>query len=125
MAVVNRRQELWTMVAQIPFGRITSYGALGRALSRPVSGLIVGKWMAECPASLPWWRVVAADGRLVVAKRHPALGQEQRDALVAEGVPFVEDRVKVEACYWEPSPVSPSSGSPAFVSAPVRLDASR
>jgi alkylated DNA nucleotide flippase Atl1 len=40
-------------------------------------------------ASLPWWRVVRADGSL-------AKGAAQRRLLVAEGVPFKGPRVDME-----------------------------
>ncbi len=40
-------------------------------------------------ASVPWWRVVRADGSL-------AKGAEQRRLLVAEGVPFKGPRVDME-----------------------------
>jgi alkylated DNA nucleotide flippase Atl1 len=51
-------------------------------------------------ADAPWWRVVARSGRLPVAKRDPRLAMEQRDRLIAEGVPFVGDDVAPEA-FWD------------------------
>ena len=94
--------ELYALVKQIPEGRVASYGALGRALRNPVSGLIIGRWMSISPPDIPWWRVVGANGHFPVGKRDPFLEQEQRDRLIAEGVPLEGDTVGLDA-YWEPA----------------------
>ena len=39
--------ELWEAVRNVPAGHVVSYGALGGSLSRPVSGYLVGRWMAN------------------------------------------------------------------------------
>lgn len=80
----------------MPEGRVVGYGTLGRALSRPVSGFIVGKWMAQCPADLPWWRVVGSSGNLLLAKRDPNLALEQRRRLESEGCFLVDNAVPLE-----------------------------
>lgn len=103
MAYGERRRELYELVARIPVGRVCSYGLLGRSLSGPVSGVIVGKWMASCPPELPWWRVVAASGALVVASRSPHLAHEQRERLESEGVAFDGDAVRINAFLWVPT----------------------
>ncbi len=41
------------------------------------------------PDDVPWWRVVRADGSL-------AVGQRQREHLMAEGVPFRGERVDMD-----------------------------
>lgn len=45
--------------------------------------------------TVPWWRVVRADGSL-------AKGQRQRALLVAEGVPMLGSRVDLRLCRWHP-----------------------
>lgn len=102
MARLSGREQLFSIVNKIPKGRCAGYGALGRYLENPVSGFIVGKWMAAAPDGVPWWRVVAKDGALVVARRDPALGVRQRKLLEKEKVPFVEDRVAMESVSWDP-----------------------
>ncbi len=99
----GRLQPLWELVCSIPSGRCTTYGILGQALERPVSGKIVGRWMASAPPGVPWWRVIAKHGDLPIAKRDPALGLTQRQLLEHEGVPFHPDgRVDLDACAWLP-----------------------
>lgn len=90
-------QPLWDVVRRIPRGRVASYGAVGQALPTPASGYMVGRWMASCPPDVPWWRVVAKDGRLPVNKRSPELAHEQRERLIAEGVPMLAEGVALDA----------------------------
>lgn len=99
---VSGRHQLFEVVKKIPKGRCAGYGALGRYLENPVSGFIVGKWMAAAPDGVPWWRVVAKDGSLVIARRDPEMGIRQRKLLQKEKVTFVDDRVDMEAVRWDP-----------------------
>jgi methylated-DNA-protein-cysteine methyltransferase related protein len=101
MERADRLQELWRLVGQIPHGRCVGYGDLGRALTNPVSGFLVGKWMAQAPPDVPWWRVVKKDGSIALDARDPAAGHEQRVRLRAENVPFIDDKVDMEAAGWQ------------------------
>jgi methylated-DNA-protein-cysteine methyltransferase-like protein len=102
VALKNAREELYDLVREIPVGRVAGYGQLGKMLSSPVSGLIVGKWMASAPPDLPWQRVIGADGSIKTFGRGPEFGIEQRQLLEGEGVVFngecVESRFFVD---WE------------------------
>lgn len=93
---MSRRDELFEIVRCIPEGTAVGYGVIGRLLIPPVSGLIAGKWMFQCPAGsgIPWWRVVGGDGTLKVGKVSPELAQEQRKRLENEGVEFEGDLVR-------------------------------
>ncbi len=84
---------LWKVVQEIPKGKVACYGDVGQALTMPVSGLLVGRWINRCPEGVPWWRVVGKSGDLLIAKRDPNAAEEQRSRLLAEGVEFVENRV--------------------------------
>jgi methylated-DNA-protein-cysteine methyltransferase-like protein len=94
--------RLWDLVRSIPEGSVASYGALGLALEPPVSGLIVGRWMAAAPPDVPWWRVVAGNGSLPVHKRDPALARTQRRRLEDEGAPFQADGTVASSAFWTP-----------------------
>jgi len=95
-------EELYALVRSIPIGRVAGYGQLGHMLRNPVSGLLVGRWMARCPNSLPWWRVVAGDGSLPVWKKDPHLGVEQTQRLSEEGVEIADGQVLMERYRWSP-----------------------
>lgn len=85
-------QELYDLIRKIPKGKVASYGDLGRALSRPVSGFLVGRAMRHCgDDGVPWWRVVAKNGTLPVSKLDPAAASEQQKRLVKEGVEMADE----------------------------------
>ena len=92
-------EELWQIVASIPAGRVASYGDVGKAMHNPVSGVLVGKWMASCPQSVPWWRVVGKSGELLIGRRDPKLALEQRQLLESEGVEFSGTTVSLDAFF--------------------------
>lgn len=74
------------LVAAIPEGRFTTYGTLARRLGvnpRHVAS-VLARLEAEESASLPWHRVVAAEGRLSQGMAEDLRG-EQRKRLEQEG----------------------------------------
>jgi methylated-DNA-protein-cysteine methyltransferase-like protein len=92
------------IVARIPAGRVTTYGAIARALGSPRASRIVGGALSRvADDDLPCHRVVDRDGRLSGgwAFGHPEV---MRALLHDEGVPFLtEDRVDLGACFWDPA----------------------
>lgn len=102
MAGRRSLESLWEDVRRIPRGRVMGYGALGQIQDGPVSGLIVGRWMAVCPLDIPWWRVVGSRGDILVGRKDPQAGVVQRARLEQEGVAFdAEGRVLPEF-FWHP-----------------------
>lgn len=57
------------LVRTVPPGFVTTYGDVARALGCPSVARHVGFAMAALPAGsdVPWWRVVAAGGRISLA----------------------------------------------------------
>lgn len=92
----DRLEDLWELVRSVPVGMVASYGTIGRSLRQPMNGRQVGFLIARCPPDVPWWRIVAQTGQLVVHKRNPLLAAEQRVRLEAEGVRFEGDIVAPE-----------------------------
>jgi methylated-DNA-protein-cysteine methyltransferase-like protein len=78
-------------VRSIPRGCVTTYGDLSPGAPR-----FAGAVLSAChDATVPWQRVVRADGSL-------AKGERQRSLLVAEGVPFRQDRVDMRSAWCPP-----------------------
>ena len=96
------REELLERVRAIPHGQVANYGSLGASLSRPVSGVIVGRWLNHTPEDVPWWRVVGRDGRLPIWKKDPSLEALQAARLAEEGIEVVEG-VVARRFFFEPS----------------------
>jgi alkylated DNA nucleotide flippase Atl1 len=82
-------------VEAIPPGRVMTYGDVAEyAGSR--SARLVGRVLALDHGTVPWHRVLRADGSLA---EH--LYTEQRQRLLAEGVLFRGDRVDLARFRWD------------------------
>ena len=74
-------QAVHAVVASVPSGEVMTYGEIAAEAGRPGAARAVGRVLARSGGSLPWWRVVASNGRLAPGKE-----AEQRRRLRAEGV---------------------------------------
>ena len=89
----EREQEILALVRSVPEGFVTTYGDLC-----PEAPRFAGAVMSHCEdASVPWHRVVRADGSL-------AVGERQRALLEAEGVPFTGQRVDLRLAWFAVEP---------------------
>ena len=99
------RQRVRAVVAAIPEGRVTTYGAIARRLRvtpRQVA-FVLSHFTPEESATLPWFRVVAAGGVISTVKLG-ATGRRQIALLRAEGVE-VNARNRIagfENLFWQP-----------------------
>ena len=90
-------ESVFTVLAQIPVGRVVSYGQIARLLGYPRSARQVGRALRCCPEHLPWQRVVMADGSITGG----TFADVRRARLVSEGVSFLPDgRVVMEKHGW-------------------------
>lgn len=89
--------RVYTVVAEIPYGKVVSYGQIARMIGAPRCARQVGWAMHSCPDELPWQRVVKADGSIAGGD----YAQLRKSFLEAEGVPFLPDgRVDLAQCRW-------------------------
>ena len=83
---------VYLVVRAIPLGEVMTYGEVALEAGFPGAARAVGGVMAGSDGTLPWWRVVASNGRLVPdheaehARRLRAEGVELRNGKVAMGV---------------------------------------
>lgn len=98
-----RREALYAALAQIPSGRVISYGELARLAGLGRAARWVGQMLGRLPegTQLPWHRVIGAGGRLSLPPDSPA-GLEQRARLRAEGVYLEGSRVDLRRYGWHP-----------------------
>lgn len=98
-------QRVHAVVARIPYGKVTTYGAIARTLGSPRSARMVG-WSlrhAQAELGLPCHRVVNRVGFLSGGEAfgHPDI---MRDLLLAEGVPFCDEyTVDLTRAFWDPA----------------------
>jgi len=94
--------RIWLVLAHVPSGFVTTYGAVARLAGMPRHARLVGRTLGALPddSRLPWHRVVNASRRLSPRGDAGAVA-EQRRRLEAEGIRFNGDRVAPEHL-WVP-----------------------
>lgn len=96
-------KQVYQIVAQIPKGKVASYGQIAALLGEPRHARIVGWAMHDAPKelNLPCHRVVNKSGKL--SPGYIFGPGEQRILLEKEGVTFLEDgHIDMNKYLWEP-----------------------
>ena len=95
-------ERVYALVAQIPEGRVMTYGQIAALCGEPRGAWEVGQIAHNGPTDLPWQRVVNKQGGLAVG--WPNGGQEAHRAILeAEGVVVSDDYgVDVARLQWWP-----------------------
>lgn len=100
----NFFEDVYEVVCLIPQGRVTSYGAIAKYLGSKMSARMVGWAMnaAHTRPEVPAHRVVNRNG-LLTGKHHFGTPTAMQEALQAEGVQVVDDRVvNFKELFWDP-----------------------
>ena len=93
---MTKRDSIYRLVRQIPQGRVISYGDLGRLVG--TGPRQVAAAMRDCPAGLPWHRVVGAGGSIRTPGEYAWI---QRERLIAEGIRFRGAGFTYEIYRWK------------------------
>lgn len=95
------RQRVYELVAQIPRGRVMTYGQIAAMCGNARAARIVGGVAHFGDPDLPWQRVVNKQGGL--AAGYPGGRAGHKEALEAEGVTVSDDyRVNIQELLWAP-----------------------
>ncbi len=97
-------EDVYAVVKLIPYGRVTSYGAIAKYLGAAGSSRLVGYAMnaAHILPDIPAHRVVNRNG-LLTGKHHFATETRMQELLEKEGVSVEADQVvKFEQLFWDP-----------------------
>jgi methylated-DNA-protein-cysteine methyltransferase related protein len=80
--------RIYAVVRRIPSGKVTTYGNVARIAGLPGHARQVGYALAALPdgTSVPWHRVINAQGRLSLERVSSSSGTTQRIRLAREGV---------------------------------------
>lgn len=96
--------EIYTVVAAIPRGRVATYGQVAELAGLPRRARMVGYALRSLPdgSGVPWHRVVNASGE--ISRRGRADSErDQRTLLEAEGIDFNRhDRLSLKKYRWDP-----------------------
>lgn len=97
------RDRVQSLVAQIPRGRVMTYGQIAALCGSPRAARIVGGIAHFGDPTLPWQRVVHKDGKL--ATGFPGGVEGHRQVLAHEAVTTNKElKVDVGKLLWQPDP---------------------
>ncbi|SDL80029.1 MGMT family protein [Chryseobacterium taihuense] len=89
------KKQVWEITKLVPKGKVTSYGAIAKAVGFPNHSRHVGKAMGGCPEDVPAHRVISSSGMLSVP--------EFQTKLEKEGVKIENLKIKnFKNIFWNP-----------------------
>jgi alkylated DNA nucleotide flippase Atl1 len=91
--VLDVDEAVFDVVEQIPRGRVSTYGVIGRLVG--VGPRRVARALSSGGGAVPWYRVVRADGTVAEPVR-----VRQLELLATEGVPLRNGRIDLAAVGW-------------------------
>jgi methylated-DNA-protein-cysteine methyltransferase related protein len=106
MARVDKefKDRVYSLVAQIPKGRLMTYGQLAALAGAAWAAWEVGQIAHTGPTDLPWQRVVNKKGGLAVG--YPGGREGHKAVLEAEGINVSDEfTVDVSKLIWQPKDV--------------------
>lgn len=95
------KDKVEAIVAQIPKGRVMTYGQLAALCGNPRSARIVGGIAHFGNPKLPWHRVVNKKGGL--ASGYPGGKSGHQQVLEQEGYKVIDFKVDIKRLLWWPN----------------------
>ena len=97
----ERYQRIWRTVADIPYGKVATYGQIASLAGIPRGARQVGYALHQTPDGLdiPWHRVINARGEISFPPNTEAY-HRQRARLDAEDVIFIAGRIDLKVYGW-------------------------
>ena len=113
----NFFEKVYEVAKQIPFGRVTSYGAIAKYLGAARSARMVG-WAMNASHNnqeIPAHRVVNRKG-LLTGKHHFDGTNLMQQLLESEGIQVVENQIQnFDNIFWDPFKELPNNLYPIFL----------
>src|SRR5690606_28938844 len=96
--------QVYEVAKRIPYGRVTSYGAIAKYLGAARSSRMVGYAMnGSSGKDVPAYRVVNRNG-LLTGKHHFEGTNLMQQLLESEGIEVVDNQIQnFEKVFWNPS----------------------
>ncbi len=98
-------ENVFDVVRQIPYGKVTSYGAIAKYLGSAKSSRTVGYAMNASHLlvpKIPAHRVVNRNG--MITGKHHFGGDTMQQYLEAEGITIIEDKIQdFKTHFWDPN----------------------
>lgn len=97
--------KVYKIVKKVPFGRVTTYGAIAKAIGAPGASRMVG-WAMNAShhmENVPAHRVVNRNG-LLTGKAHFAHPDLMQQLLENEGIKIKNNQIlNFDALFWDPN----------------------
>lgn len=98
----SKEDKIYTVMANIPFGCVASYGQVAAMAGLASNARLVGRLLKLMPndSTIPWHRVVNSQGKIsfpIGSNKY----QEQRQKLLLEGIAFKNERVNMRVYQWQ------------------------
>lgn len=102
-SLTQKYKLIHAVVRRIPVGKVASYGQVAAIAGLPGRARLAGKALGVSfnQQSIPWFRVIRADGRIAFAA-DTAQGKLQKQLLLDEGVEVKGMRISMREYQWEP-----------------------
>jgi len=96
------RKTVYTLLRQVPKGKVATYGQLAELAGSPGAARAVGMCMKTNPDAphTPCHRVVAANGKLTGYSAGEGI-KTKKQMLLDEGVTFIGDKVNLKISQWQ------------------------
>lgn len=98
-------QRIYAVVAQVPRGRVATYGQIARLADMPRRARLVGYALNTLAKGnrLPWHRIINAQGRISERGDDGSVAAAQRRRLEREGVCFnAHGAIPLQQYLWQP-----------------------
>ncbi|WP_298443384.1 methylated-DNA--[protein]-cysteine S-methyltransferase [uncultured Ferrimonas sp.] len=95
--------KIWSTLLAVPKGKVVSYGQLADLAGQPRGHRLAARALKIAPdeLQLPWHRVIAASGKIAIAKESESY-RLQMELLRAEGVEVTNGRINMNKYRWQP-----------------------
>ncbi|CAM3642808.1 Methylated-DNA--protein-cysteine methyltransferase [Vibrio aerogenes CECT 7868] len=103
--------QIYTVIRQIPAGKVSTYGDIARMAGYPGYARHVGKALGHLPkgSNLPWFRVINSKGEISLTGPDY---ERQRQNLLTDGVEFTAGgKISLRRYRWHPE-LDPSPQPP-------------
>ncbi|PIQ44091.1 MAG: cysteine methyltransferase [Gammaproteobacteria bacterium CG11_big_fil_rev_8_21_14_0_20_46_22] len=99
-------RQVWQVVSMIPKGQVATYGQIAKLIGKPryarqVSYALFHRRRLAPQLSLPWYRVINAQGKIALNPTDWRF-EEQTRCLVQENVPVLYGKVDLKLYQWQP-----------------------
>lgn len=103
---MSKYQQIYSVVRQIPYGQVATYGQVAELAGLPRQARLVGYalFRATDPnLDVPWHRVINAKGEISMSPLREGMDYIQRSLLESEGIEFDRNgKLSLTRHRWQP-----------------------